>query len=614
MPSESNETRLRLDDIKRTIWLTRPDLRSLFDTDYARFEWWLVFAGGNEYQALQELPLAVDETRLTRPAPGALESVTPTLTQFMWDIWESRPDLQQAFDLETSEGQQKLVNWYFLNGLRELNLTRFITHQQRLELEAPVDELPRKARRSSHGLSGWWRKHIQGRPQKDLPTVTWFMAAIWQQRPDLQQQFDLAKPMDRKAFVDWFNAHGQLEYGLIEAKTTQPTVQKGPLPYGLNLIGYAKGQFGIGEDVRMAALACEAAGIPFSIYNVEPGEEVTQNDDSAMAHVSSELPYSINLFCTTAIETARLAAVEGGKLFEDRYCIGYWPWELPEWPQAWHHVYHLVDEVWASSRYAYQAFVASSPKPVRHMPMAVSVEPTAGRSREDFGLPEKPFLFVFSFDFLSSLARKNPQACVEAFRQAFPKGGEPVGLVVKAMRASPDNALWQRLMELAAVDGRIHVINETLSRGEVLDLYRACDCFVSLHRSEGFGRGIAEAMLLNKAVITTGYSGNMDFTTPGTAALVDHMLAPLAEDDYPFGEGQHWAEPSIEHAAWWMQRLASQPQLRERQTQAAQALMNATYLPRVVGEHYQATLASSQPTSHDPNNPETRKSRSPHAL
>ena len=189
-----------------------------------------------------------------------------------------------------------------------------------------------------------------------------------------------------------------------------------------------------------------------------------------------------------------------------------------------------------------------------------------------------------------------------------------MGLVVKAMRASPDNALWQRLMELAAVDGRIHVINETLSRGEVLDLYRACDCFVSLHRSEGFGRGIAEAMLLNKAVITTGYSGNMDFTTPGTAALVDHMLAPLAENDYPFGEGQHWAEPSIEHAAWWMQRLASQPQLRERQTQAAQALMNATYLPRVVGEHYQATLASSQPTSHDPNNPETRKSRSPHAL
>ncbi|WP_052445037.1 glycosyltransferase family 4 protein [Chromohalobacter japonicus] len=607
MPLKHPEPRLHLDDIKLTIWLTRPDLQDLFDGDYARFEWWLVVAGGNEYQALRELPPAIDEARLTRPAPGALETVTPTFTQFMCDIWSSRPDLQQVFDLETGEDQQKLVNWYFLNGLRELKLTRFITQQQRLELETPVAELPKRTKRPSFSLAHWWRKRTQGHRQESLPTITWIMAAIWRQRADLQQQFDLAKPVDRKAFVDWFNVHGQLEYRLIETEAKQPSVYEGPLPFGLNLIGYAKGQFGIGEDVRMAALACEAVGIPFSIYNVEPGEEVTQNDDSAMAHVSSELPYSINLFCTTAIETARLAAVEGSKLFEGRYCIGYWPWELPEWPQAWHHVYNLVDEVWASSRYAYQAFAGSSPKPVRHMPMAVSVEPTAGRCRADFGLPQEPFLFVFSFDFLSSLARKNPQACVEAFRQAFPKGDEPVGLVVKAMRASEDNALWQRLMELAEADGRIHVINETLSRGEVLDLYRACDCFVSLHRSEGFGRGIAEAMLLGKAVITTGHSGNMDFTTPGTAALVDHTLVPLAEDEYPFGEGQHWAEPSIEHAAWWMQRIATQPELRQRQTQAAQALMNATYLPRVVGEHYQAMLEFCQPASRNSDSQKTQE-------
>ncbi len=602
MPPESHGTCLQLDDIKRTIWLTRPDLQRLFDGDYTRFEWWLLFEGANEYQSLRELPPPIDEARLIGAASGALETVTPTLTQFMWDIWESRPDLQGAFDLDTTEGQQALVNWYFLNGIRELNLTRCITPQQWRELEAPVAG-PTKAQPKwslSHLGLRWQRQ------QEEDTSLTWIMMAIWQQRLDLQKVFDLTSLTERRSFVEWFHVHGLREYGL-EAKPEAKRKTPEPLPFGLNLVGYAKGQFGIGEDVRMAALACEAAGIPFSIYNVEPGTEVTQNDDSAMTHVSSELPYSINLFCTTAIETARLAAVEGQKLFEDRYCIGYWPWELPEWPQVWQHVYRLVDEVWASSRYAYQAFSASSTKPVHHMPMAVSVEPAAGRSRADFGLPEEAFLFVFSFDFLSSLARKNPQACVEAFRQAFPQGDEPVGLVVKAMRAAPDNTLWQALMAEAEADRRIHIINETLSRGEVLDLYRACDCFVSLHRSEGFGRGIAEAMLLGKAVVTTGYSGNLDFTTPGTAALVDHTLTPLAEGDYPFGEGQQWAEPSVEHAAWWMQRIATQAELRQRQAHAAQVLMNATYLPHIVGEHYQAVLQPLRVTNLDLNDQETQE-------
>lgn len=636
-PRDSAQLRLRLDDIKKTIWLTRADLRDLVDGDRDRFEWWLVRNGAKEYAALAELGVSVPEDVLTEAAPEALPQVRPTLTRFMKTVWSMRPDLHDIFDLRTPEGQDGFVWWYFVHGTGELGLARFLTEDQRAQLNEADPWLP----------------------DSGFLTFTRLMVKVWRRRPDLQQAFDLREPQGRDAFLAWYVTRGMVELDLTQTvdshqarvllsptkeapqvarilsllwaadeslqarfpnpadsafrdwarseegqeaypvlrrlmelagrqKPITPAVHRAPsdLPFGVNLIGYAKGQLGIGEDVRMAALALGAAGIPFSIYNVEPGREVCQGDDSAASHVSDALPYAVNVFCMTGIETARLAAVHGSKLFDGRRSIGYWPWELPEWPAAWHHAYTLVDEVWASSRFTYEAFAKSCPKPVRHMPMAVTVDQTAGLVRRDFRLPENRFLFVFSFDFLSSLARKNPQACVAAFRRAFPRGDEPVGLVVKAMRSADDNPLWQDLVAEARADGRITIISGTLERGALLDLYRACDCFVSLHRSEGFGRGMAEAMMLGKPVIATGHSGNTDFTLPGTAGVVDHRPRRVAEDDYPFGGGLTWAEPDVTHAACWMRRMAGDRVLRERLARTAQALTTCTYAPAVVGALY----------------------------
>jgi glycosyltransferase involved in cell wall biosynthesis len=146
------------------------------------------------------------------------------------------------------------------------------------------------------------------------------------------------------------------------------------------------------------------------------------------------------------------------------------------------------------------------------------------------------------------------------------------------------------LEEEARSDARITVISRTLDRGELLDLYRACDCFMSLHRSEGFGRNIAEAMMLGKPVIVTGHSGNMDFTTPGTAALVDHHPCRVGKDEYPFREGLSWAEPDVDHAAWWMRRLVTDRQLAERLARQERELTLATYSPEIVGAGYAAML------------------------
>lgn len=213
--------------------------------------------------------------------------------------------------------------------------------------------------------------------------------------------------------------------------------------------------------------------------------------------------------------------------------------------------------------------------------MAVSVDGTAGSTRRDFGVSEGQFVYIFAFDFLSGVARKNPVGCVRAFRAAFPSGSEAVGLVVKVMRPAADSIEWQEFLHEAQMDPRVTVIDRTLDRREVLDLYRACDCFVSLHPSEGFGRGLAEAMLLGRAVVATGYSGNMDFTSSDTAGLVDFVMRDVGDGEYTFGHGRRWANPDIDHAAWCIRKVAADRDCRER--------IAATYSPAVVGGRYANT-------------------------
>ncbi|HYD64565.1 glycosyltransferase family 4 protein [Azospirillum sp.] len=628
----------RLGDVGKTIWLIRPDLRALFEDDPAGFEWWLLMNGSGEYHALAEADLAVALDVLSEPADEALPGVEPGLTRLMTRVWAMRPDLQAAFDLATREGRQGFVWWYFVYGAAELGLGRFFTEEQKSFLNEPDPEVPDDAfvpvtrlmrqvwvRRPSlqaacplgepggrGAFLDWYFTRGLGEtrladvvddrqarallaPLATPPRVPRILAMIWAADPAVQERFpDPGHP----GFRDWARGEGRESYPVLrrlaEMGALAPPAPMvgagGGVPSGVNLIGYARGQFGLGEDVRMAALALKARNIPFAIRNIQPGRDVCQGERGLEALITDSLPYAVNLICTTGIETARVAATEGTRLLDGRRTIGYWPWELPEWPVEWRHAYNLVDEVWASSRHTYDAYAKSCPKPVRHVPMAVTVDATAGLGRRDFALRKDRFLFVFSFDLLSGLARKNPQACLRAFRTAFPRGDEPAGLVVKAMRATPDDPLWQGLLAEAATDNRIAVISGTLSRAAVLDLYRACDCFVSLHRAEGFGRGIVEAMMLGKPVVVTGYSGNMDFTTPGTAALVDHRLRRVAPGEYPFAQGQLWAEPDVEHAAWWMRRLVEDRHLRERLARQGRRLTAATYAPAVVGAGYAALL------------------------
>jgi len=347
--------------------------------------------------------------------------------------------------------------------------------------------------------------------------------------------------------------------GLAVAEYRGAAVQAG-LPFGVNLFGYARGELGIGEDIRQVAAALSMQGIPVCVVNFEPGKNISQADRSA-DHLLADAPkYAFNIFCMTGIETARYACERGISAFAGRYNIGLWPWELPDWPESCRHAYAFVDEIWGISEYTAHAHRFAAPRPVIPMALPVALGEVGPQEREDFGLPKDAYLYGFAFDINSSAARKNPEGLIAAFQKAFPrKSGEDVGLVLKISHPETGCALWDRIRKAAARDRRIHLVEKTLRRPELLALFNACDCFVSLHRAEGFGRCLAEALLLGKQVVATGFSGNRDYCQEPRVALVRHRMVSLKPGDYMWGEGQEWADPDLDHAAELLRSVRENP-------------------------------------------------------
>lgn len=353
--------------------------------------------------------------------------------------------------------------------------------------------------------------------------------------------------------------------------------------FGVNLIGFARGELGIGEDIRQVALALEAADIPVCIIDFAPGKNISQSDDTAARLMSDQPRYGINLFCLTGIETTRYVCERGLATLRGRYSIGLWPWELPDWPENCRHAYACVDEIWGISKFTTHAHRFAAPRPVLPMGLPVELGPVGPQTRRDFGLPEKAFLFNFAFDLSSSAERKNPAGLIRAFRQAFPE--EPateVGLVLKVSHAETKSKQWTEIRRQARKDERIHLIERTMRRPELLALMKACDCYISLHRAEGFGRCLAEALLLGKQVVTTDFSGNLDFCREPRVALVPHRMVALRPGDYMWGDGQSWADPDIDHAAELMRAVRSSP----RDTSGG----DFPFSPSVVGARYAARL------------------------
>lgn len=357
-----------------------------------------------------------------------------------------------------------------------------------------------------------------------------------------------------------------------------------PAREGINLWGYARAETGVGESCRLAANALQAAGIPFGIVNFE-GADGARTSDLSWAHKEMPFPfYDINWFHINAAELPELTPLYGRNVFKASYNIGCWMWELPDFPDEWLDRFQYVDEIWAPSTFVAETIAKKSPVPVVRIPHSIEVKIDEPRSRAYFGLPEQTYLFLTMYDVRSITERKNPQGAVQAFLHAFGPDNAGVGLVVKVNKYNLASNELEELRQLQANCRNLYVIEDTLSRNDVNALHGVIDSFVSLHRSEGFGLGLAEAMCLGKPVIGTNWSAVTDFMNETNACPVDYKLVPLGRDYGPYKAYQQWAEPDIAHASRYMQRLVSDPAYGYAIGAEAEKYIRSFHSPHAVGE------------------------------
>jgi glycosyltransferase involved in cell wall biosynthesis len=403
---------------------------------------------------------------------------------------------------------------------------------------------------------------------------------------------------NRRAFLSSYDSDGAAQLKSESNPEKSLGSLRTILSPGALLLGHPYGVYGIGEHVRLSAAAFSAAEIPFSIRNIcgEYGIHLAgvHQDFPFRDKISKDGFYKANVFHANADEMENAQRHLGKDIFVNRYNIGYWAWELSNFPDAWCSSLQLVDEVWAPSRFIEQAIANKTSSPVIRMPLAVDFLEPNGIAREYFGLPEDRFLFLFFFDFTSYVKRKNPEGAIRAFLQAFPDVDDKrVGIVIK-MNGMDERPYEYRtfIQSIDREDHRIILMDRVLTDRETKALVKLCDCFLSLHRSEGFGRGLAEAMYLGKPVIATGYSGNLDFTNEHNACLVDYRLIPVGDQEYPFATGQNWADPDIDHAVWFMRRLVNDPDYVQTIGQHAAYFIKTYHSPTAVGAKYRARLAA----------------------
>lgn len=325
------------------------------------------------------------------------------------------------------------------------------------------------------------------------------------------------------------------------------------------VLGHPFAHIGRGYDARLTFKAIKKAGINAGLYDIykyqQPNAEQKRD---LLPHISPD-PYApIQIFTLNADEIKPAMEFMGDKISRDTYKIIYPQWELERYPAEWAAALDLFDEVWAPAKFVQKALAKAVARPVHYMPLTIgeSLLPYA-YGRRYFGLPETDFLFLLAFDFTSYLTRKNPWDIIEAFKKFLrDKEYSKVKLVLKLNNSSAQPDLLGRLLdEVKQIKDHIVIVDKSLSDIETKSLIWNCDCYISLHRSEGWGRSLAEAMAMKIPVIATDYSGNTEFMTRENSFPVNYKLVDLKPGEYPFAENQVWAQPDIDHAAFLMNEV-----------------------------------------------------------
>ncbi len=379
--------------------------------------------------------------------------------------------------------------------------------------------------------------------------------------------------------------------------------------FGANISGFIQSEKGVGSAVRFTIKCFQSAEIPFVLNNVTDRHSLNFVKEFNDFHENN--PFLFNLIHVGPDVLQNFIIEKTKSYFNGHYNIVYWNWELSEFPEFYYHLFNYVDEVWVPSNFILNSISQVSPIPVVRIPYSIGgAQPTGNKNktdsqteqaipkltpmpestlkqkpmskseqtlkssstpeigwssirtlnlkpsqtpelkssiRENLGFSDGDYVYLFIFDFQSYTERKNPAGLINAFKQAF-NSKDRAFLIIKCSHADLHKKDFEKIKKLSE-KSRIKIIDSALTAGELSSILDTADCYISLHRSEGFGLTIAEAMAKGKPVIATGYSGNMDFMTVYNSYPVKYVLVKINKDCGCYEKGNVWAEPDINDAA-----------------------------------------------------------------
>lgn len=526
------------------------------------------------------------------PAPGMAQSPGP-ITRFTHALWLMRDDLHSHFDLATPSGRINYNGWLLRSGVEEHRLEpRYLAHLGVVDQPAEAAAVATPARTGRLGaplrLLLKYRHHL--RPLAAIVPI----GLLTRFKHALNRQLDRAAPSELSAFG--LQAGSQAAEEVAVPATLADALELAPDGTGVTAVyGYFATESGVGEAGRRTYRALRAVGRPVSARLIGTRGHFAESIAFDLPLDSANTPADVHLFHMNADELCHANLRLGDQPFSpERLRVGYWAWELDRFPDAWAPAFDRVDEIWVPSAFTRACVQSATDKPVHVIPHPVPVPDPVSKAQQAsarlrFGLPHDKIAFLTLFDFNSFIERKNPYAALAAFAEARAQA-DNLALVIKCHGHTRFDAVRQQLMKYIRALPDVYVIDRVLSGEEMDALYAACDGLVSLHRSEGFGLTIAEAMARAMPVIATGYSGNADFLDDSVGVPVPYTLIPVAPDAYPFWEGCVWAEPDTGFAARAMVELAGDEGLRARLGAAARTRIAERLSLEAVGRQMDTLL------------------------
>jgi glycosyltransferase involved in cell wall biosynthesis len=507
----------------------------------------------------------------------------PLVSRLAYKLYQIRNDLRLAFPDVLGADAMRYAEWFIDSGAEQAKLADCFIEPIRREVaiqRTNVKALPTPNREGGGSSQLSRLERTQSKVWQSM------YGMIWRNRGVLRR------------FVSYkmrHKAHAWLLRSAFKTNAQQTIARddeiapKKNLEHGLNVLGYLHAESGIGQSVRSTLSGLNAANIEVDALDFRLGN-VSRMDAEVSTPLAQHPRFAVNLFHINADQTGLVHQHVGADFFSGRYNIGYWAWELPEFPDEWCAASHLLQEVWVPSTFCQEAIAAKIGCPVLRMPHCIEPHEPTRLTRKQLGLPEQGFLFGFIFDVLSVVERKNPFSALRAFRLAFGHSPKDVKMVLKLMNTEHNPKFMKEFLAEFGDDMSIVVLSDYLSRTNINGLLENIDCYVSLHRSEGFGLTLAEAMSMGKPVIATGWSGNMDFMNTWNSFPVRYQLIELEQDHGPYKRGCHWADPSVEHAATCMRQVVEDSDLRGRIGDAARQTIAQDFSPQALGTRVQARL------------------------